>query len=72
VIAPAVAALPEFLNPSNSILFAEGGIESALNSAFEIIPQLNPENISKAASQKYSYTNIGKEFKRVYSELGLI
>jgi len=72
VIAPAVAALPEFLNPSNSILFAEGDIESALNNAFEIIPQLDPENISKAATQKYSYTNIEKEFKRVYSELDLI
>ncbi len=72
VIAPAVAALPEFLNPSNSILFAEGDIESALNSAFEIIPQLDPKNISETAARKYSYTNIGKEFKHVYMELGLI
>jgi hypothetical protein len=72
VIAPAVAALPEFLDPSNSILFTEGDIESALNSAFEIIPQLDPKNISETAARKYSYTNIGKEFKQVYTELGLI
>lgn len=72
VIAPAVAALPEFLNEQNSILFNTGEIEIALKKAITLIPKLDKKQISNTAIEHYSYSKIGKDFKSIYSKLGIL
>ncbi len=72
VLAPSVAALPEFLNAENSILFKEGQIMDALQNAFINIAQLNKQKIAEKALAQYSYSKIGNDFKAVYKQLGII
>lgn len=72
VLAPKVAALPEFLSPENSILFEEGQIMEAMQTALSSIKGLDNKKIAAQALDKYSYSKIGSEFKVVYNQLGIL
>jgi glycosyltransferase involved in cell wall biosynthesis len=72
VIAPHVAALPEFLNTDNAILFREGEIEKAFIDAPFKIENLDKERIAHKAKSLYSYTKIGAAFREVYHQLGIL
>lgn len=71
VIAPNVAALPEFLNADNAYLFEQGKIEQGLIAAFNTSRNYARMDVAAAAQANYSFEKIGKEFLKIYQSIGV-
>jgi glycosyltransferase involved in cell wall biosynthesis len=70
VIATRVGGIPELVNESNGILVSPrdtNALEAAMLAMIKTGDRFDPEEISRAATAKFSYPVVGKQFDDLYS-----
>lgn len=72
VVATQVGGIPELVNDSNGLLVQTGDEPALTNAMLEMMREYSDydrKNISDAATQKFSYPVIGKQFDGIYDKL---
>lgn len=75
VISSAVGGIPEIIDPSNGILVLDEDVDGLYNAMSVTVmnrEQYNAEAISEQARLNFSYEQIGREFTKAYTNLGLL